>query len=229
MSRRSFVHARPAPAGGHGAVTPAGLEVLEPRLLLDGTASTGGQAVSPFSLDAAGGVRQITLGDVVGSSVRIGAASRPQTPTAITFDEVSDLVLQSAMPISRLTATEWLDTDEQPDALVAPSVGQLRTTGNLIDWDSYYSDTFGGYSCDYGVPNTWDFGGVSSGLYDSGIISDYGLGGIYGSGIGSTFGGIGSSYGSIGSSYSSFGSSSFGSSSFGFSGGGLGGGFGGSW
>ncbi len=52
-------------------------------------------------------------------------------PINLYFGSVGDLSIDSAAPINRLTAMEWVDSeDSTPDEIVAPWIGTLRVRGN---------------------------------------------------------------------------------------------------
>ena len=81
-------------------------------------------------LSADGWLGSIVLDDVVdGHLIQIGGAEA-QRPVSLTFGSVGELSVVSASPISRLTATEWLDGDDEADEIRAPWLGRLRITGD---------------------------------------------------------------------------------------------------
>ena len=78
-----------------------------------------------------GGVAKLVLGDALGSqSLVIGAWSNSKTGASLTFGDVSDLKIQSAMALSSLYAAQWLDGDDQAD-IVAPRLDKLKVKGDF--------------------------------------------------------------------------------------------------
>jgi len=78
-----------------------------------------------------GSLKALTLDDVEdGRSITIGAAAKPSDTVTLTFDQVEDLVINSATPIKSLTATEWQDTDSVSDSVAAPWFGALNVKGD---------------------------------------------------------------------------------------------------
>ena len=81
-----------------------------------------------------GSLRTLQLDDVAGgSTISIGGPARPTDAVTIRFDQVSDLAIDSRTPISALTVTEWRDVNTPADAIRAPWLGRLTTTGRKAD------------------------------------------------------------------------------------------------
>jgi hypothetical protein len=59
----------------------------------------------------------------------IGGSEAAKTPVAMTFDQVADLSIDSAMPIRSITVAEWLNPTPSPSGITAPWVGSLAITG----------------------------------------------------------------------------------------------------
>lgn len=74
------------------------------------------------------GFGAMTLGDVPGP-LTITVPNTSATPS-FDFDNVTNLVINSAVGITRLDATTWLDNDATPDRVTAPWLGQLNIFGN---------------------------------------------------------------------------------------------------
>lgn len=76
---------------------------------------------------SANSIGALTFAKVDGSVIKIGprATGDTKTSTALTFDLVADLRIDSATPLLSLTAAQWLDSDTTPDIVKAPSLGTL--------------------------------------------------------------------------------------------------------
>ncbi|MFZ0034837.1 MAG: right-handed parallel beta-helix repeat-containing protein [Sedimentisphaerales bacterium] len=73
-----------------------------------------------------GSLGTLTLDDVADDhTITIGSSSDPKAGTLMKFDEVSDLTIDSNMPIKTLSATNWAS-----GAINAPSLGSITTTGD---------------------------------------------------------------------------------------------------
>jgi len=73
-----------------------------------------------------GSLGSITFDDIADEhTITIGSSANPKAAVTIAFDQVSDLTINSEMPIKMLTATEWLG-----GSLNAPSVGSITTKGD---------------------------------------------------------------------------------------------------
>ena len=79
-------------------------------------------------IEVDGSLGTLTLNDVADNhTITIGspAIPNPKAATTFTFDRVSDLAIDSGMPIKSFTATEWL-----VGSIDAPSVGSITTKGD---------------------------------------------------------------------------------------------------
>jgi hypothetical protein len=74
------------------------------------------------------------LGNVVGSqsTISVGKAQSPKQAMVMRFGQVSDLSINSGTPVRSLTAVQWADTDDRPDVLSAPWLGNLTISGNAV-------------------------------------------------------------------------------------------------
>jgi len=73
-----------------------------------------------------GSLGSITFDDIADEhTITIGPSANPKAGVVMKFDQVSDLTIDSQMPIKALTATEWLG-----ESINAPSVGSITTKGN---------------------------------------------------------------------------------------------------
>ena len=85
------------------------------------------------NLTVTGGLGTLTLDDVVAQHA-LSIGSDPLIASlSVTFDQVSDLSIDSDTPIKSITATEWLDSDSTPDTVSAPWLGTLTTKGRKAD------------------------------------------------------------------------------------------------
>jgi len=109
-------------------------------IILSGTTCTSSLTITtkgPGSGTSLGGID--TQGGSLGSinasttdlqgNVRVGSSSNPNAAVSMTFDQIKNSSISTAMPLKSLTATEWLDDNGTPDILTAPSVGKLAITG----------------------------------------------------------------------------------------------------
>jgi hypothetical protein len=73
-----------------------------------------------------GSLGSITFDDIADEhTITIGSSANPKAGVVMKFDQVSDLTIDSQMPIKALTATEWVG-----GSLNAPSVGSITTKGD---------------------------------------------------------------------------------------------------
>jgi len=75
-----------------------------------------------------GALQRLQLDDVLGGqphTLDIGTLDGPQTGVALSFDEVADLSVQSAIPIKSLTADSWIDEDGADDTIAGPSIDRV--------------------------------------------------------------------------------------------------------
>jgi hypothetical protein len=80
------------------------------------------------NIDVVGSLGTLTLNDVADNhTITIGAPAipNPKAATTFTFDRVSDLEIDSGMPIKSITATDWL-----VGSIDAPSIGSITTKGD---------------------------------------------------------------------------------------------------
>jgi|GEM_PF-327179 len=88
------------------------------------------------TLEFAGGAKNLALGNIVGAerTLHLGAfvpiSPSTDTSTTLTFGRVSELNLNSAQPITSLTAAEWLDGSGAANTIVAPSLKALEIKGS---------------------------------------------------------------------------------------------------
>jgi hypothetical protein len=66
-----------------------------------------------------------------GGTIQIGGTANAKIGASLTFNQVKDTNLSSAMPIASLTAKAWLETDGTPETITAPSLGTLTIAGGL--------------------------------------------------------------------------------------------------
>lgn len=77
-----------------------------------------------------GTLAKLALDDIPGPCrLVIGGSEAAKTPVAMTFDQVADLSIDSAMPIRSITVAEWLNPTPSPSGITAPWVGSLAITG----------------------------------------------------------------------------------------------------
>lgn len=104
-----------------------GMQFLTPL----GTANLSSVSVEDY-LFAAGGVKSLSLGDILGQATMLIGSFPPDntTQTTLKFGRVQDLTLESSMPIASLTAIEWRDTPgTEKDFLTALGLGTLKIAG----------------------------------------------------------------------------------------------------
>jgi 6-phosphogluconolactonase (cycloisomerase 2 family) len=77
-----------------------------------------------------GTLGKLALDDIAGPcTIWIGGSETAKTPVTMTFDQVADLRVDSAMPIRSVTAAEWLNPTGAPSGITAPWVGSLKIAG----------------------------------------------------------------------------------------------------
>ncbi len=91
----------------------------------------GRGALLTGSIDIAGSVTKIQLGDVADDHTIAIGGSVSAAPARIQFNAVTDLVLTSDTPIKQLKARSWRDTDAIPDRIAAPWPGVLQGNGDF--------------------------------------------------------------------------------------------------
>lgn len=95
------------------------------------TVKGAGGGTSVGGIDASGsplGAISAPTTDLSGA-VNIGPTSNAKASVALTFDQIANASIESAMPIKSLTAAEWLDNDGTGDVLTAPAVGKINIKG----------------------------------------------------------------------------------------------------
>lgn len=86
------------------------------------------------ALTATTGMGSITLGDVIGGPTgRTIVVPATSISPSFRFAAITDLSIQSAVPITLVSATSWTDTGGATgvDLISAPSLVELKTTGNF--------------------------------------------------------------------------------------------------
>jgi hypothetical protein len=80
-----------------------------------------------------GTVGTLTLRDLVGGphTISIGAAVGKSKGAALNLGRVAETSVNSQTPFKSILATEWLDTDATPDAIVGRSIGTLTINANF--------------------------------------------------------------------------------------------------
>ncbi len=91
----------------------------------------GKGALLTGSIDIAGGVTKLQLGDVADDHTITIGGSALATPVKILMGHVTDLVINSATPIAQLKALSWRDTDATLDRISAPWLGKLQIAGDF--------------------------------------------------------------------------------------------------
>ena len=125
------------------------------------------------SITVTGSLGTLTLDDVADShTITIGSSANPKAGVTMKFDQVSDLTINSQMPIKSITAAEWLAGD-----INAPSVGSITAKGDkkraiLGDFD--VDVTTGG------VIGSVKVAGTLSGTWDCNIVKSITAAGIDG-------------------------------------------------
>jgi len=77
---------------------------------------------------------KLWLDDVAAEhTITIGDPADGLATVSLTFDQVADVTLDSAMPIKLLKATEWLDTEGVADTILAPWIAKLQIKGRSRD------------------------------------------------------------------------------------------------
>ena len=97
-----------------------------------GAANLGAVDVSGL-IAISGGIKTLTLGDLSGDSLLLIGPVLPDNAmkAAITLRNVTNFSIESAMPLAALTVASWKDTGGITDALTAPSLATLRSTGDF--------------------------------------------------------------------------------------------------
>jgi len=82
------------------------------------------------TLDAPAGLKALTLDSADGATITIGQSDNPKDTLTLSLNLIENLSITSAMPIKSFTALEWIDSDETPDVLTAPSIGSITIKGS---------------------------------------------------------------------------------------------------
>lgn len=90
------------------------------------------------NIDVDGWVGSVLMDDIAtasgmdeyGHTIWIGQGVSPRSTVRLTFGSVGETSIISAVPIRRLTASEWTDNDETPDRITAPRLDGLTIRGD---------------------------------------------------------------------------------------------------
>jgi hypothetical protein len=83
------------------------------------------------TINIGGGLNVLRLDDAIdANTIIIGSSSNSKAYASIFLDQVRNLSITSGMPISVLKVTEWLDSDQAADRIMAPCVSVLRVGGD---------------------------------------------------------------------------------------------------
>lgn len=93
-------------------------------------------------LTATTGFGNITLGDVLGP--RTITVPNTSTSPSFNFNNVTNLIIDSAVGITSVTARSWDDTDSTRDIIIAPFLEALNFTGGNLDLDLRLTGRSGG-------------------------------------------------------------------------------------
>jgi len=77
------------------------------------------------NINVTGSLGTLILNDAADYTITIGASANPKAAVTMKFDQVSNLTLNSEMPVKSLTATGW-----HGGSLNAPSVGSITAKGD---------------------------------------------------------------------------------------------------
>lgn len=79
------------------------------------------------NIDIDGTLGSLMANDVVGpGTITIGSASADGAAVSLRLNHVTDMSLNSAMPIRSIIVTGWTNTDDIADDISAPSIGKLQ-------------------------------------------------------------------------------------------------------
>jgi hypothetical protein len=110
---------------GDGIAQPAD---IDPQLMLDKFIAKASRLIGQFN--AAGGVKVIQVAEADGATLNIDTSGNPADTLTLTLVQARNLSVDSQIPIRSITTARWLDDDQTPDTIVAPSLGTLKVTGN---------------------------------------------------------------------------------------------------
>jgi hypothetical protein len=83
-------------------------------------------------LGIGGTLGRLSLDSLTGGTIHIGGLPTARTGPTLTFGQVVDGSVVSTMPITSITAKQWLDVDGTPDTITAPRLGTLSITGDAL-------------------------------------------------------------------------------------------------
>jgi len=133
-------------------------------------------------LTATGSMNSVTLNDVADQHIiAVGPSADPNAKVSFTFDEVTDLIINSAIGISGITATTWTDTDATPDAVNAPFLGGLTIAEDfeadlVLSGAGATGDTLGMVRIGRNLTGAdWDVSGTTAMMMISGVITNWTL------------------------------------------------------
>jgi hypothetical protein len=101
---------------------------IDPQLMLDKFIAKASRLVGQFN--AAGGVKVIQVAEADGATLNIDTSGNPADTLTLTLVQARNLSVDSQIPIRSITTARWLDDDQTPDMIVAPSLGTLKVAGN---------------------------------------------------------------------------------------------------
>jgi len=94
---------------------------------------TAGTTSLTGNMTVAGTLGKLTLDELTGGgTIQIGGDPKLKTGTSFGFGRVKDTNLTSTMPITSLTAKEWLETGGVAETISAPHVGTLYICGDTV-------------------------------------------------------------------------------------------------
>ena len=179
------------------AGTNAGLKVVvddralttSTDVLVTGSMKTfdGRQVNLRGDLTFTGVVGQIRLNDAGDGHTISILGTGEGSAVKMSFADVTDLVIDSAMPVSSIAAASWTDTDATPDAVIAPLLGKLGVAGDFeaaltLNGTGATRDTLGGVRIGGNVTDAdWDVSGTAGTISIAGQITNWvlhGTGGV---------------------------------------------------
>ncbi|MBN1943487.1 MAG: DNRLRE domain-containing protein [Phycisphaerae bacterium] len=145
-------------------------------------------------IDISGNLQILRLRNVADDHhITIGPAANARQMVSMIFGSVQDLIINSAMPIRTLIATEWLDTDgSEADSINAPWIGILKITGdrrnpkvngnfqanlNLSGLGAIRYTLISAYVAGNLTNADWNIAGQVSTIYAAGIVNGWSLNG----------------------------------------------------
>lgn len=172
--------------------TPTGQATSVRDIIVDGSLKTFSAKTTDLrgSITIDGSVALLELDDTSGGgTISIGPSAIPLATTTLKFDQVSNLNIDSEMPIKTLTCTEWLDNDIDSDSINAPSLGTLQVKGSttrgiagsfeadlVLEGSSATTTTLTGAAIAGNVNNsTWNITGNARTIYIKGDANNWDL------------------------------------------------------